>query len=142
MILTAVTAKGFCIFAANPGAFQATTMPRTIGTTNMKRVCVKNATTSKFIVVKSSLVGGYNDNQNNMDIGVMNAAAKLEVAVIETESAVLPRPNNVIILEILPPGQQDTKIIPRARLGMGLSKYTKPSVSSGRPTICANTPAR
>jgi len=64
-------------------------------------------------------------------IGVMKAAAKLEVAVRETDNAVFPRASNTSTLDTLPPGQQDTKIIPNAAEGRGANKKHKPKVSNG-----------
>ena len=51
--------------------------------------------------------------------GVKNAAVKLELAVKETDKAVLPRANNTNIFDTFPPGQHETMIIPRAIEGDG-----------------------
>ena len=77
-----------------------------------------------------------------MEIGVRKAAKRLDVAVRETERAVFARPNRARIFETLPPGQQLTKIIPRATLGIGWIRQQRPRVISGKPMICPNTPAK
>jgi len=75
-------------------------------------------------------------------IGVTNAAATLEIAVRDTESAVLPRANNTNIFETFPPGQQAIKIIPRAIDGTGSINTQRAIVSIGKPINCVVTPIK
>ena len=134
--------NGFCRRLANLGFFQTSNAPRQSGKAKINNVWVRNFVALKSLPTSISRVGVYIDNQNKIETGVINAAAKDDVAVIETESAILARPNIASKFEILPPGQQDTMIMPKANEGAGFSRITKPSVSSGKPMICANTPAK
>jgi len=134
--------NGFCKRLASLGFFQTSNAPRQSGKASINNVWVKNFIELKSLPTSISRVGAYMDNQNKIETGVINAAAKDDVAVIETDNAILARPNIASKLEILPPGQQDTIIMPKAKDGAGFSNITKPSVSNGKPIICANTPAR
>ena len=49
-----------------------------------------------------------------------------------TDNSVLPFARAVIKLEIFPPGQAATKIIPKATLGEGFNNKTNPKVNKGR----------
>ena len=57
--------------------------------------------------------------QNARLIGVMKMASTLEIAVKLTERAILPFANAEKKLEMLPPGQAATIIMPNAKLGLG-----------------------
>ena len=68
-----------------------------------------------------------------MEMGVKKAAKTLDVAVNETDSAILARPKSASRLELFPPGQQAIKIIPSARLGWGVTIKHIINVSRGKP---------
>ena len=84
----------------------------------------------------------YNEPQMRKLIGVTNDAKAVVSAVSETESSTLPFDNDVIKLEILPPGHDATKIIPMATIGVinGLRTIAKRQVTAGRITHCNSTP--
>ena len=66
--------------------------------------------------------------------GVVNMHAAVLNAVSETESSVLPREKDVMKLDMFPPGQAATRIIPRAIIGeIQLSiEMTRRNVRAGR----------
>ena len=64
--------------------------------------------------------------------GVINAAATLDVAVRETDNAVLPRAKSTKRFETLPPGQQAIRIIPSAIVGLGSNKKQMSKVTMGK----------
>ena len=72
--------------------------------------------------------------------GVKNIAPIVEKAVIVTESAVLPRAKCVMKFEMLPPGQQATRMMPSAMLGCGRSTIVSAQAVAGSSTNCASTP--
>jgi len=64
--------------------------------------------------------------------GVIKTAHTLAIADIQTDKAVFPFANEVMKLEIFPPGQAATIIIPIATLGIGLNTHTIKKVKKGR----------
>ena len=72
--------------------------------------------------------------------GVITTAARLEIAVMLTEVATLARPIQVITLEKLPPGQQDTRIMPSARPGLISSAQVAAQVIAGNNMNWATSP--
>ena len=53
--------------------------------------------------------------------GITTIEIRLEIAVIDTDSATLPPARCVRMFDTLPGGQQATRIMPSAMLGPGLS---------------------
>ena len=72
----------------------------------------------------------------------MKAAKTEDVAVRLTERAVFARAKSAIKLDVLPPGQQATKIMPNAMLGCGFIKKHNKTVINGRPMICVKMPVK
>src|SRR5690554_2571267 len=70
----------------------------------------------------------------------MTTAAKLEIAVMVTDTATLPLPIQVIMFENVPPGQEATKIIPRANSAGTLKSHVNKQVASGKKINCATKP--
>ena len=69
------------------------------------------------------------DNVEVMDVKVM-------------DSSTLAFASELMKLEILPPGQEATSIIPRATEGCGFSMRIRANVKSGRRSSCASNPSR
>lgn len=93
-------------------------------------------------VRRMEAVGSYRPPQNCKLNGVIKMAAIVANAVRLTLSAVFPPERWVIKLEIFPPGQEATKIIPRAILGLGCKIRIRPKVKAGRIINCEVTPNR
>src|SRR5690554_7430339 len=70
----------------------------------------------------------------------MTTAAKLEIAVMVTDTATLPLPNQVIMIENVPPGQEATKIIPKANSAGTLKSHDNKQVASSKKINCATKP--
>ena len=64
-------------------------------------------------------------------IGVIKIALNVANAVKLTDKAVLAFAIELMKLEMFPPGQEATKIIPRATVGVGLIKVTSKKVKNG-----------
>lgn len=64
------------------------------------------------------------------------------MAVIDTDSSTLPRDNDDMKLDILPPGHDATRIIPSAIIGVirGLSANAMAKVTAGNATHCNKIP--
>ena len=80
--------------------------------------------------------------QNEKLKGVMMTQTNVENADRLTESDTLPLAKEVMKLEIFPPGQAATKIIPIATdcERMGRSAMHNKNVTAGNRTICEKTP--
>tara|TARA_B100001758_G_C18077996_1_gene436748 strand:+ start:388 stop:672 length:285 start_codon:yes stop_codon:yes gene_type:complete len=87
---------------------------------------------SKLTSCSISAVGGYKPPYNEMFKGVIKTAHTLAIAVIQTDKAVFPLAKEVMKLEMFPPGQAATIIIPIATLGMGLKIHTMKKVNKGK----------
>ena len=59
----------------------------------------------------------YNPPQKEKLNGVMNTASPVDMAVSVTDSSVLARDSDDMKLEMLPPGQAATSIMPMATIG-------------------------
>ena len=70
--------------------------------------------------------------QNVRLIGVIKMASVLDIAVRLTDNAVFPLAIEAMKLEILPPGQAATNIIPKAKLGLSCTIKINRKVSAGR----------
>ena len=88
----------------------------------------------------SALVSGLSPAQKMMFSGVVTIASRLDTPVMLIESAVLPRAICVIRLEIFPPGQAATTIIPSAILGCGFKSIVIAHVTAGSTASCARRP--
>ena len=68
--------------------------------------------------------------------GVIIGAAAVVIAVKDTESSIFPFEREEIKLEMFPPGQEATKIIPRAIIGVikGFNIKARRKVTNGRHT--------
>lgn len=95
-----------------------------------------------LMVRRTEAVGGYKFPQNCKLKGVIKIAATVANAVRLTLSAVFPPERWVIKLEIFPPGQAATKIIPNAILGFGCKIRISPKVKAGRIINCEATPSK
>lgn len=69
-------------------------------------------------------------------------ATTVVMAVRLTERAKLPFANWQMKLEMLPPGQAATSIIPKAILGCGLKAQTNRKVRNGNSKNCDAMPVR
>jgi hypothetical protein len=85
-------------------------------------------------------VGGYSAAQKLRFTGVIITANRVALAVKVTERARFPPAKEVIKLEIFPPGQAATRIIPRAILGMGFIRRTSKKVRKGNARNWQTTP--
>jgi len=72
--------------------------------------------------------------------GVIKIAASVAMAVKLTDNATFPLPRADIKLEMLPPGQAATKIIPNATAGEGFKINTKRNVTKGKRKNCDAKP--
>jgi hypothetical protein len=77
-----------------------------------------------------------------MASGVIKAAAKLDVAVNETDKAAFPLASNTNMFDTFPPGQHATIIIPKATDGLGLTMKHNAKVNIGKATNCKLKPMR
>ena len=75
----------------------------------------------------------YRFPQNAKFSGVVKTQAAVLIAVSETESSVFPLESCVMKFEILPPGQDATRIIPREIIGVSqfLNVIVKRNVNAG-----------
>ena len=94
-------------------------MPRIMGISKSVVMVCKSFQKSRLTSVSIIEVGGYKLPQKARFRGVMKIARELDTAVKLTESAVFPLAMAVMKLEIFPPGQAATSIIPKAKLGLG-----------------------
>ena len=78
----------------------------------------------------------YSVPQNQKFAGVINGAAMVVMAVIDTDNSMLPFENADIKFEILPPGHDATRIIPMATIGVmiGLRMMASRQVMAGNAT--------
>ena len=67
-------------------------------------------------------------------------AARLDTAVMLTETATLPRPSQVMMLENEPPGQDATRIMPSASSASTSNHQVVRQVAAGNNTNCASSP--
>ena len=69
-------------------------------------------------------------------------AKAVVIAVIDTDSSILPFASDEIKFEILPPGHDATRIIPRATIGVikGLKAIATQKVTAGKPIHCNTIP--
>jgi hypothetical protein len=88
----------------------------------------------------SRSVSGCSEPQKAKLSGVSTAAASVETPVIPIDSPVLPFARWVMMLEMFPPGQQATRIIPSAMDGAGSSTRVSRNVPAGRSRNCAPMP--
>ena len=75
-------------------------------------------------------------------IGVMNVAVQVLTAVILMDNSVFPLEKEDMKLEMFPPGQDATRIIPNAIIG-GIQRYISRmsrKVIAGKPIHCRNNP--
>jgi hypothetical protein len=72
--------------------------------------------------------------------GVMKMAAEVVNAVKLTERAAFPPANLLMKLLMFPPGQQATKIMPKAILGLGSNIKIRIKVMMGKMTHCDINP--
>ena len=74
--------------------------------------------------------------------GVITGAIAVEIAVIDTESSMLPFDSDEMKFEILPPGHDATRIIPNAIIGVitGLRASAIANVTAGNATHCSSKP--
>ena len=72
--------------------------------------------------------------------GVKKIAAMVEIAVRLTANATFPLAIELIKLEIFPPGQAATIIIPRAIVGAGLIIITSRNVNAGNKKVWLTNP--
>ena len=120
-MLDSVT-NGACNFFASAGRIADKDIPNKSGSARIILVWIRKLVGLKSTCVSRLAVGGYCEHQNIIEIGVMKAAATLEVAVSETESAVLPCASSTNKLETLPPGQHAIRIMPSATVGDGFNR--------------------
>ena len=122
----------FTIFAAILGFQWFVSIPKISGMMSISAMALKTLIGSKLTSLSNSFVGPYILPQIFKFKGVINTAATDEKAVKLTESAVFPLARCVMKLEILPPGQAATSIIPMAILGAGFIIITSRNVIKGR----------
>ena len=77
---------------------------------------------------------------NNVIIGVIIGAIKVDTAVNETDNATSPPARNVRTSEAVPPGTAPTKIIPTAKPASKENKLTRTNVKTGMIMYCAESP--
>ena len=72
----------------------------------------------------------------------MSGAKAVVMAVIETDSSMFPLESEEMKFEMLPPGHDATKIIPRAIIGVinGLRISAMAKVTAGNATHCKKIP--
>src|SRR4051794_10327494 len=112
-----------------------------MGTPSSNSVDPIKDTGSTLTCFSSAAVCGLSPAQNRMFSGVVMVASRLEMPVIDTDSAVLPRAMWVMRLEILPPGQAATTIMPNAMDGCGFNSMVIAQVTVGRNSSCETRPA-
>ena len=130
----------FCNFKASVSLLARKSIPNTKGRANVRRITFITSKELSVTTFNNSAVGAYKPAQKAKLNGVITRAAIVEKAVRLTESATLPFAKEVIKLEILPPGQAATSIIPNAMLGVGSINTINIYVKNGRTINCENMP--
>ena len=104
----------------------------------------QNGISSSGSIIRFSAKLRYILPQNEKLRGVVKMHAAVLSAVSDTESSVLPLQRDVMKLDILPPGQAATRIIPRAIIGeiQFLNVIVKRKVNAGRRMSWQITPRR
>ena len=74
--------------------------------------------------------------------GVMTTPASVEVAVMATDSATLPRARKVITLEAVPPATLPTNTRPTVSSGPSRNRVAISRAISGITVNCSSRPAR
>ena len=84
----------------------------------------------------NAIIWLYNEPQRKKLNGVTSGANAVVTAVIEIESSMLPFDSEEMKFEMLPPGQDATRIIPSAIIGViqGLNANAMANVTAGKPT--------
>ena len=90
--------------------------------------------------MRMASVAGRRLPQNAIPSGIRKIASTFEIAVIDTDSATLPPARWVSTLEMLPGGQQATRIIPNAIEPRTSRTMVSASVTAGSTMNCAAIP--
>ena len=130
---------GFEIFLVMPGQYFAHNIPNTIGTPKRSRICSsigKNGITNVGILLFIAMIWLYMDPQKKKLNGVTRGANAVVIAVRDTESSMFPFEREDMKFEMFPPGQDATRIIPSATIGVisGESASATANVTAGSPT--------
>ena len=125
---------------ARPGSQAAAAIPAATGSPRISATVVNMSAGSREKDVSSSAIPGSQLAQKPRLAGVATTAAKLETAVMPTDTLVRPPPMWVMKLEMLPPGQQATRSMPRATLGPGPSRVIRPKQAAGSTRNCVSRP--
>ena len=130
---------GFEIFLVMPGQYFAHNIPNTIGTPKRSRICSsigKNGITNVGILLFIAMIWLYIEPQKKKLNGVTSGANAVVIAVSDTESSIFPLDREDMKFEIFPPGQDATRIIPSATIGVisGESASATAKVTAGSPT--------
>jgi hypothetical protein len=111
---------GFCARAAKAGNWCDTHMPITSGRPSRMTMSFSMTSGSSEMVRIRSCVTGLRLPQKLKFSGVITMASAVDTALALTDSAVLPRDRWVRKFDRWPAGQDDTRIMPSAMLGIGL----------------------
>ena len=130
---------GFEIFFVMFGKYLAHNIPKTIGTPRSSRICSsigKNGITSVGILLFIAMIWLYIEPQKKKLNGVTSGANAVVIAVSDTESSIFPLDREDMKFEMFPPGQDATRIIPSATIGVmnGERASATAKVTAGRPT--------
>ena len=109
-----------------------------MGTPSSNIICSnigKNGITSVGISLLIEIIWLYIEPQKKKLNGVTSGAKAVVIAVIEIDNSTLPFERDDIKFEMLPPGQDATKIIPSAIIGViqGLNAKATAKVTAGKP---------
>ena len=99
------------------GYFDERNIPATSGIPRIRKTVPRIFNGFKLISLIITAVSGFKLPQKAIFKGVKIIARTVDIAVMLTERAVLPRARCVIKFDTLPPGQAATRIIPNAMEG-------------------------
>ncbi|MCY1522512.1 hypothetical protein D9M68_573700 [compost metagenome] len=131
---------GFLMRAVSPGSLCAQATPSTKGMPMIITMWPSMSSGSSAMVLSSTEAVGCSPPQNAKFSGITTMDSAFEIAVIDTDSATLPPARCVRICEMLPGGQQATRIMPSAMLGPGCRISVSTKVTAGSTTNCAPMP--
>src|ERR1039457_3783785 len=110
---------GFRARAVKRGQRRETNRPAARGRPSSSNTCMNISSGFTATWRRIGCAGAYSPPQKAMFSGVIEIAVSVDAVLMDTDSAVLPRAKWVRKFEMLPAGQEETRIMPSAMLGRG-----------------------
>ena len=124
--------KGFRTLSAREGKKRPKVNPAAKGTPRIRKMVVNTSMGLRLTALNIAAVSGFRLPQRERLRGVIKMAAAVETAVMLMDTAQFPFARYVMILERLPPGQDATRIMPKAMDGCGRNTNVSKNVKAGR----------